>query len=484
MSEPSPPSPTLEAAEAFLTSIAGPNDGLNVLPLYSKSDTGNLMGRIEATQALDPMNFVLPITRLGTDTTYRGDYPTDEEYNLASNSHKLRREIVDSFYDAIIKRRPEIVSQFVSNGLVSPDVTLEGKDGYPHKPRTPLLAAVAAGDASMIRLLVSLGATVELVGFCIVSENPRYTANLTPLQLAAGMGRLSLVKVLREEFGADDAFVAPNGETALWLARRFRHREVVDYLPAVKAGGWVRFRSSREHEVQRLLLAMRRSSMICLIRFTFWGLPKALLWNLPKEVWQNREKIKKWCKRQVVKFPGRAKRAVKALGRGIKKAPEAMKKLVEKMVEVVWKFLKAIPQALAVVAAWVANGAKAIGKGISDAFIAIFGVIHTAIVAVMEWFSTITLQDVLNGVTAMLEAVFIRFPKAVWSFVGDFGEMAWKFAKKFPLYLGVVCYGILYVLWWTVKWPAVASWTVLAAVGRVIARMFDEIVICFDPKRM
>lgn len=89
MSEPSPPSPTLEAAEAFLTPIAGPNDGLNVLPLYSKSDTGNLMGRIEATQALDPKNFVLPITKLGTDTTYRGDFPTDEEYNLASNSHKL-----------------------------------------------------------------------------------------------------------------------------------------------------------------------------------------------------------------------------------------------------------------------------------------------------------------------------------------------------------------------------------------------------------
>ncbi|KAH7361856.1 hypothetical protein B0T11DRAFT_78479 [Plectosphaerella cucumerina] len=473
-----------EMSEAFATAMGGTDDSHAGLPTYTESDEGDLMARVEGMQALDPEHFVLPFTKLDYQSPLRDRELTPEEYEVLDASSKLQREIIDSFYDAITKRRPEIVTHFITQGLVSPDVTLEGKDGYPHKARTPLLAAVAAGDASMIRLLVSLGSTVELVGFCVVSENPRYAADLTPLQLAAGLGRLSLVKVLREEFGADDAFVAPKGETALWLARRFRHREIVDYLPAVKAGGWVRFRSSRQHEIQRLLLAMRRSCMLNLVRWLVWGLPKAILWDLPQEAWKKREKIMKWCKRQVVKFPGRAKRAVKALGRGIKKTPEAIKKIVEEIAKTTWKFIKAIPPALAVLAAWVANGARAVGTAVTDAVKAFFGVIHTAMMAVLEWFSTITLQDVINGVTAVLEAVFVRFPKAVWSFVGDFAEVAWKVAKKFPLYLGVLLYGIVYVLWWMVKWPAVATWTVLSAVGRVIARMFDEIIICFDPKRM
>lgn len=455
-----------------------PVDG--ALPMYTESDEGDLMCRIENMQALDPTHFILPITKLesGPATGLRPSVTEDLELRRAS--HNLRREIVDAFYDAIIYRRPEIVTEFVSRGLVSPDVTLEGKYGFPHGPRTPLLAAVAAGDASMIRLLVALGSTVELVGFCIVSENPRYTADLTPLQLAAGLGRLSLVKVLREECGADHTFVAPKGETALWLARRFKHREVVDYLPAVKAGGWVRFRSSRESEVERLLIAMRRSCMLRLIRWFVWDLPKGVLWDLPREAWRSRERIKKWCVRQVVKFPGRAKRAVKALGRGIKKTPEVLRKMAKEM----WKFLRAIPPALAVFAAWVTHGAKAVGQAVGDTFKAVFGVIHTAFAAVADWFRTMTLKDVVNGVTAVLETVFVRLPLAVWSFIGNFGEMAWQFAKKFPMYLGLLCYFIAYALWWAVKWPAAASWRVISAVGRVVAKMFDEIIICFDPKRM
>ncbi|KAL8308942.1 hypothetical protein RB597_000031 [Gaeumannomyces tritici] len=114
------------------------------------------------------------------------------------SSYDLQLAILAAFFDSIANGRDDLLTSFVSAGLVSPDYP------SPHG-ETPLLVALAAarGDLVMIRLLVEGG-------------------------------------------GADDAAVSPDdGAIALRLAADAGHRHVVAYLPARRAGALLRWRAAR-----------------------------------------------------------------------------------------------------------------------------------------------------------------------------------------------------------------------------------------------
>ncbi|CRK48220.1 hypothetical protein BN1723_007905 [Verticillium longisporum] len=241
----------------------------DVLPPYEPeadeaTNPNDFLASLDAFIAICP-DLILPITAIPPAPTWHGtSVPADRVArnatdrtnssssstttndvpgapSLSPNTYRLCSSIVYHFFTAIASRQDDVVRLFITRGLVSPDVpSVTGE--------TPLLAAVRAGDGTTLCALVELGATVDAYGSTHETDvhDPRRRratdapTRRTPLQYAAALGRLPLVKLLREDFGADDALVAPDGEIALRLAARGRHRDVVAYLPTRRAGAALR----------------------------------------------------------------------------------------------------------------------------------------------------------------------------------------------------------------------------------------------------
>ena len=120
-------------------------------------------------------------------------------------------------YDAA-KNGHLVVARF----LLDNNADVNAGDGSPMG--TPLHAAAAAGNKSMVELLLSRGALVDSI------DNNRET----PLQAAARRGYQAVATVLVEK-GADVNAVTTSGRTPLHLAVAVRHKGMVDLLLANKA---------------------------------------------------------------------------------------------------------------------------------------------------------------------------------------------------------------------------------------------------------
>lgn len=167
----------------------------------------------------------------------------------SSSSHDLKRqqdeeacrnnpELVASFFECIASKRPGAVYALIMRGPVCANTP----NSSTHE--TPLIAAVCADDATMVRNLVSLGADVNCYGVYNKVER-------TPLQLAASQGKIDIVKILVES-GADDSLVASDGAVAVRLAEENGHQDVVDFLPARRVGAWERWKASHGKEMRQL----------------------------------------------------------------------------------------------------------------------------------------------------------------------------------------------------------------------------------------
>ncbi|EDN10917.1 predicted protein [Histoplasma mississippiense (nom. inval.)] len=106
-----------------------------------------------------------------------------------------------------------------------------------------LFRSISAGKSETISWLISQNLVSPNI---IDTDVGRAAIRRTPLQLAAELGNLPLVKMFIETYQCDDSKVAPDGELALRLASKNGHRHVVDYLPARRGGGWKRWRTAHE----------------------------------------------------------------------------------------------------------------------------------------------------------------------------------------------------------------------------------------------
>jgi hypothetical protein len=175
------------------------------LPTYTESDEG-LPSTIQQLLTLSG-NVNLPITSCQPSLHHGFDIP----YELT----RIQQDVVRSFFAAISTKKDEVVAMMIENNLVTANTT----DRF---GQTPLLAAVAAGNVRMVQELVDFGAEVD--GFGVHGGTER-----TPLQVAASMGNLTLVKLFIEVYHANDALIAPDGQLALRLAVANCHREVADF---------------------------------------------------------------------------------------------------------------------------------------------------------------------------------------------------------------------------------------------------------------
>ncbi|KAL7914234.1 hypothetical protein GGI35DRAFT_238030 [Trichoderma velutinum] len=415
------------------------------------------------------------------------DEPAESSDVTAERSDATNQEIVANFFHYIAQKQVDVVSDIIANGFVSPDTPND-------QGETPLIVAISNNDAAMVRLLVSLGATVDGYGSYSHHDGENQTkVQRTPLQVAAAEGKLGIVKILRE-LGADDSHIAPDGAMALRLAAENGHREIVEYLPTQRGGAWKRWKVTHEKQMRRIRRILEKIGSV--FKFFFWTVPKFLLWTvpkkiittvpktifvtIPKEIWERRHKVMPWCKRQITKFPGRMKKAAKFAGQEMKEAGKAIQKMPGK----VWQILKRIPGALYIILSWMGKGLGKIGTAAFNVLKRVASMVHTTIQAVVSFFRAITLQDIANSLRAILRAIFIDLPKAAAYFVTTFGKTS---LKVLGAVLGSFGKGIFYTLALVVfllRWLPTKIWQLLVACGVSIGKGVEELLVWINPKRM
>lgn len=415
------------------------------------------------------------------------DEPAESSHLAAERSDATYQEIVANFFHYIAGKQIDVVSNIIANGFVSPDTPND-------RGETPLIKAVSNNDAAMVRLLASLGATIDRYGSYFHNEEGHQTkVQRTPLQVAAAEGKLGIVKILRE-LGADDSLIAPDGAMALRLAAENGHREVVEHLPTRRGGAWKRWKVTHEKQMQRIRRILEKIGSV--FKFLFWTVPKFVLWKvpkhiittvpkaifvtMPKEIWQRRHKIAPWCKRQITKFPSRVKKAAKFTGQRMKDAGKAIQKIPGK----IWQIIKRIPGALWTIISWIGEGLGKVGTAAFNILKRVASLIHTTIQAVVGFFRAITLHDIANGFRAIFRAIFIDFPKAAAYFATTFGKTS---LKVLGYALGSFGEGIFYALalvFLLLRWLPTKIWQMLVACGVSIGKGVEELLVWINPKRM
>ena len=433
-------------------------------------------------------------------------FPETPRDGAGWEAFQAESDIITSFHQSVRTQNTEAVCTMIEQGLVSPDVTSASGE-------TPLITAVEAGNATMVRTLLRLGAELERYGGFAQHGVHRQR---TPLQVAAAKGNLVVVKLLMEEYGADDALIAPDGQLALRLAAEGGHREVVDYLPLRRGGGFRRWKVHHEIAIRRATVAAAKIGYV--FEVIFWSIPKYLIvlpvWDGTKWAWKNRKRFGSWCKRQVTEFPGRMKKAAKhtwsalkktpkvakeaatALWKSIKATPGEVKKLlvwiwavikkvpgaVKKILQWVWGVIKAIPGVLKTIALWVWGLVRAVGEAAGKVVGRVISFLHTILSAVVTFFRNLTFLDIWNGICDILSVIFIDVPKAVWSFLKEFGEVSYKVLGALLGGLGKAIWYTLLILLWLVIFIPRKFVEILANLGSSFLQAIHEVLVWINPK--
>ena len=466
------------------------------LPTYTETDdgVGGLTERIDRAKGLG-----LPIMKAPQRWSYpsRDELLTGPSLEQSIEIYHLQIEIVDSFFSSITKGRDDVVADFIARGYVSPDTT----DSH---GETPLLAAVRVNNLPMISKLVSLGATVDGYGRTKLVVNGVARESIyqsqwpeqplrTPLQYAAQEGKLALVKVFMEDYGADDALVAPDGALALRLAAMNGHREIVEYLPVRRGGAWKRWKTAHAKEMKIVKRALHKIKEFILV--FVWHIPKFLVWTVPKETgksirksckwaWDRRNQFGGWCKRQVTEFPGRVKRATTKLAKKVWSIIKDIPKIIKAILKGIWQFIKGIPKILKIIAEWIGHGIKSFGMAIWNVIVKFVSFLHTIFSAIVSFFKRITLKDIWNGFVYVLRAIFVETPKAIGKFIVKTGEVIYDVLEGTLGCVGICIYYLAMGIIWLVKYIPTKLWQIIAAMGRSMGRGYEETMAYFNPKRI
>ncbi|KAF3904019.1 Ankyrin-1 [Arthrobotrys entomopaga] len=265
-------------------------------------------------------------------------------------------DIIKTFFDCIKNENSELISAFIDGGLVKPNT--KNRDGV-----TPLVAAVRANHIRVVQQLVDYGADVDemteerdpdvpyLLEYRHGIKIPNSYEKMyrTPLMAAAENGHMPLVKLFVEVFHARDDIVPPDGMTALRLAAKNGHREIVEFLPSRRIGGMERWKYKNRNSLRRARVTW--IELTHFLRTTCYEIPRFFVWYLPKHyifnpiryclvyLWKHKKQIAVGTKNGIVK-------GIKGVGRLAKKAA----------VETV-RGIKAIPSVTA-------RAAKAVGRGV------------------------------------------------------------------------------------------------------------------------
>jgi hypothetical protein len=303
-----------------------------------------------------------------------------------------------------------------------------------------------------------------------------------------------------EVYHCDDSLIAPDGQIALRLAAENGHREVVEYLPARRGGGFRRWQYHHQKAIQRTRMALEH--IYHFFKFIIWSVPKHVIFKpLAKGCrwcWNNKQFFLPFCVRQIGQMPGRAKRFGKWVWKGVKAVPKA----AADTVKAVWKFgtttlprwLKKlalwfwslfttrIPRAIAIAAKWIWSGLSVMGRAVLDVILKAVSLLHTVFEAIITFFRNLTLKDIWNGFCNLLHTIFVAFPKMLWSWILEFSDTSFKIMKAVFGNLGEILWYIVYVLGWLAMYVPMKFWVVLQSLGGSFAKAWYEILVFVKPK--
>ncbi|OAL54500.1 ankyrin [Pyrenochaeta sp. DS3sAY3a] len=456
------------------------------LPLYSE----------QRVSMLETISELESIIRKGDDQELPISAYPRLDYGHQSDTNDLIRHCqsaIKLYFDAIKSGNIENVSAFLSSKLVTVETT--GEDG-----KTPLLAAIDGDYPYMIRYLLDIGADINAYGQTSThvswpmragKKNEEHIFR-TPLQHAASTGNLAIVKLLMER-GANDALVAPDGQLALRLAATNGHREIVDYLPSRRGGGYKRWKAKHRTAMRRCERAVH-GIYLC-GRFFVWEIPKFFLWSIPKHcVVRPAVAWVKWVHKHRAEIPKLLGDAAKSVARGLKKVPArawaSLKRLpghiwrcVKELSKFLWRSIKRIPSGVKIALIWLWGGIKRIGGAIGYALNRFFSFIHTVCAAVASFFKQITLQDVVNAFKQCFGAIFIDAPKKIWEWMQKFGDVSLKVLRAIFGCTGECIWILITALIEAVIYVPKKLWVILVACGASVSSGGKEVLVWIDPKR-
>ncbi|KAF2271306.1 ankyrin [Westerdykella ornata] len=454
--------------------IAGPSDLESPPPpLYTSQPQDPVVELKILRESLRKAAADLPLPLL----TYPPSNPDSSSTNREIN---LQQEIITSFFLALSNKNIPLTSAFLSSGLVSAEST----DNH---GCTPLLAAISTENVAVVKLLLDAGANVNR--FSPKKKkllHEKYPPLRTPLMHACTLGSLPVARILLSEYAADDALVAPDGETALHLAAKRRHREIVAFLPMRRAGGWKRWKCRVDRTVGRRVRKLGRW-IVALGRVLLWEIPKLLLWDCPKHViLPGLKKI--WSKRK--DLPRLTMKLLKGVWKGLKEVPEALweaMKLVPNAVKwltkLIWNAIKSLPGAVKIALVWAWSGVKAAGISTLEILKRLGSFLHTVLSAVASFFRGITLQDIWNGFVDVLEAVFIKLPAKLWDWIATFGKTTYEIIGKLFGCTGKAIWYLLLWIFYLLTYVPLKLVKILVDCGKSVGNGFQEILLWINPKR-
>ncbi|KAF2829034.1 ankyrin [Ophiobolus disseminans] len=419
---------------------------------------------------------------------------------------RRRCQIVELYYDAIVKADMRLISTLLDRGFVTAKTTNRTR-------QTPLIAAVEAGKAAVVRFLLQKGADVngygviatrilrrEKRGCCGQSAAVYEHTYRTPLQYAAQLGNFTIVKLLIDN-GADDALIAPDGQLALRLAATNSHREIVDYLPRRRGGGFKRWMAKHTKAIHRCKKSARAIGVVGAV--VVWVIPRFFVWSLPKHlVVLPVVKRIKWLHTHRAEIPGLIVEQLKGFWVWLRKIPAAILEGVKKVPGDVWKFVKAtgsfsadfvkevwklitrLPNAAKIALVWLWTGIKKTGMAIGNSFAHLLSFIHTIVAAISSFFQRITLRDVWRGFVACLRMTFVDAPAKLWKWLCSFGEMSLKVFQAMFGCIGWLMWQLIKGLMYAVMYIPVKLGDILVASGGSLRAGGKEIMVWFDPKRI
>ncbi|KAI1131104.1 hypothetical protein F5Y10DRAFT_234258 [Nemania abortiva] len=409
------------------------------------------------------------------------------------------RDAIANYFTDIRNSENSRIGRILEAGIVT--VETNNRNG-----ETPLLAAIEAGHISTTRLLLAAGADPNAFGAvpkkkgevrsgrrhgCLWREDRVYR---TPLQLAAAKGSLAIVKLLIDDYSADDALVAPDGELALRLAAANGHREVVAYLPVRRGGGFRRWKTRHAVAMRRVKRAVKGLGYVT--EFFLYSLPKLFLWMIPKHVvvLPVARRVK-WLYRHRAELPRIVINGLKKLWAGVKKLPKGlweflkgtarfMVRLVDFIIDVVIATITGLPKATRLAALWMWSGVKTLLRAVAWVFDRLFSFLHTAVMALVTFFKTVTLRNVWDGFVAFVRAVLVDGPKKLGLWLGKFGHTVMRMLKALWGDLGEL---LGWLFWALVK----VAMFVPKRLGEIIVGVLKsagyggkEVLIWINPKRV
>ncbi|KFY26673.1 hypothetical protein V493_03944 [Pseudogymnoascus sp. VKM F-4281 (FW-2241)] len=469
--------------------------GTEPLPEYAREISG-LEGILHARRNSNATLCRDDITwDLGTWREYTEIYPPSTK-PWDERDSKENAFAVSSLFLGIDLGKEEVIAFLIESDIVTPNTKLAGE--------TPLLRAVTNKNIRVVKQLLDLGVDKDALGAASQhydSDEGTIYVIRTPLQHAAALGHLVLVKLMMETYHCDDSIVAPDGQTALRLAAENNHQDVVDYLPSRRLGGFRRWKHTHRKSLRRATKAVWR--IFDFLKFLGWSVPKFLLWDIPKNTivkpiskgcawcWKNRKDLGPWCKQELLKVPGRAARFGRGVGRSLAKIPRAcwefgtktLPRWVKKFLIWLWKLTsESLPEALSILARWISNIIISSTKAVWNTILKIISLLSTVVEAIISFLGRVTLTDVWNGFIEVAKAAFVTFPKIILSWMKDFGEISCKVLKALFGTVGVLLWCIAYGVGWVIIYIPKQLWKIVKSFGESLMKASHELRVWLNPK--